>query len=297
MKASAFERAARAHIASRGSAGTRKLYEGDLAAWLAHCAAEGVSPDEPDLAASTSFRDAIVQKYQPSVVRRILSALSSMHEAAGVNNVFNGKRLQRPERDDVALTKEFTENEARALIAAAEAEYLEDESTTALRDSVVLHLMNEHGLRIGTVLGLRRERVLRNGDSITIQVRPKKKGYVEVVLTSIAAAALAQWLDEDPDLKSGFVFPAPNNRQPLDTRIIGKRLVIYGKRCGVENAHPHRFRATFITAAFDAGVPLNEAQAAAHHSDPKSTLRYDRGRRGTGVADTVAAFRKKRETP
>lgn len=285
-----FERAAQAHIASRGSAGTRKLYESDLAAWLLHCELEGVSPDEPDLATATKFRDKLVKKYESSVVRRMLSALSSMHEAAGVSNVFNGKRLQRPERDDVALTKEFTADEAARLIAAAEQEAASGESPHAVRDAAVLRLMYDHGLRVGTVTKILRERVVRRGDRVAIFVRPKKKGWVEVVLTSEAAEALARWMDQSPEMK--YVFPAPRGSGPLGTTAINKRLDIYGKRCGVEHPHPHRFRATYITDAIESGIPLHEVQASAHHSDPKSTQRYDRGVRGTGVASMVASFRK-----
>jgi hypothetical protein len=33
-----------------------------------------------------------------------------------------------------------------------------------------------------------------------------------------------------------------------------------------------------ITAALDAGVPLRDVQEAASHADPRTTMRYDRGR-------------------
>jgi hypothetical protein len=36
--------------------------------------------------------------------------------------------------------------------------------------------------------------------------------------------------------------------------------------------------AAFITAALDAGVPLRDVQEAASHADPRTTMRYDRGR-------------------
>ena len=41
---------------------------------------------------------------------------------------------------------------------------------------------------------------------------------------------------------------------------------------------PHTLRHALITAALDAGVPLRDAQEAASHADPRTTLRYDRGR-------------------
>ncbi len=41
---------------------------------------------------------------------------------------------------------------------------------------------------------------------------------------------------------------------------------------------PHSLRHAFITAALDAGVPLRDVQEAASHADPRTTMRYDRGR-------------------
>src|SRR5262249_47922113 len=41
---------------------------------------------------------------------------------------------------------------------------------------------------------------------------------------------------------------------------------------------PHTLRHAFITAALDAGVPLRDVQEAASHSDPRTTIRYDRAR-------------------
>ena len=55
-------------------------------------------------------------------------------------------------------------------------------------------------------------------------------------------------------------------------RRIARRAEI-GKRVG-----PHTLRHAFITAALDAGVPLRDVQEAASHADPRTTMRYDRGR-------------------
>ena len=41
---------------------------------------------------------------------------------------------------------------------------------------------------------------------------------------------------------------------------------------------PHSFRHTFITEALAAGVPLQDVQDAAGHTDPRTTRRYDHGR-------------------
>jgi len=50
---------------------------------------------------------------------------------------------------------------------------------------------------------------------------------------------------------------------------------------------PHSLRHSLITAALDAGVPLRDVQEAASHADPRTTMRYDRGR---GSLDRHATY-------
>ena len=60
------------------------------------------------------------------------------------------------------------------------------------------------------------------------------------------------------------------------------------RRAGVtKRISPHSLRHSFITAALDAGVPLRDVQEAASHSDPSTTIRYDRGR---GSLDRHATY-------
>jgi integrase/recombinase XerD len=46
----------------------------------------------------------------------------------------------------------------------------------------------------------------------------------------------------------------------------------------VARAHPHMLRHTFVTTMLDAGVDLRDAQIAARHADPRTTMRYDGAR-------------------
>jgi integrase len=56
--------------------------------------------------------------------------------------------------------------------------------------------------------------------------------------------------------------------------------------------HSRTLRHAFITAALDAGVPLRDVQEAASHADPRTAMRYDRGRRSLDrhTAYIVAAY-------
>src|SRR5579872_7332892 len=93
----AFERAARTHIASRGSSGTRSLYTLDLDRWLAFCKKHRHDVEVPTLEAATAYRDQLATQFAALTLRRILSALASMYEAAGIYSPFKSSRqLQRP---------------------------------------------------------------------------------------------------------------------------------------------------------------------------------------------------------
>jgi hypothetical protein len=55
-----------------------------------------------------------------------------------------------------------------------------------------------------------------------------------------------------------------------------ERLALAGFLAGCHDQQARR--AAFITAALDAGVPLRDVQEAASHTDPRTTMRYDRPR-------------------
>lgn len=65
------------------------------------------------------------------------------------------------------------------------------------------------------------------------------------------------------------------------------------RRAGInKRISPHSLRHSFITAALDAGVSVRDVQDAASHSDPRTTMRYDRARHSLDRHATyvVAAF-------
>jgi integrase/recombinase XerD len=55
-------------------------------------------------------------------------------------------------------------------------------------------------------------------------------------------------------------------------------------------AHPHMLRHTFVTTSLDAGVDLRDAQIAARHADPRTTMRYGKPARTlTGYPNYILA--------
>jgi len=76
----------------------------------------------------------------------------------------------------------------------------------------------------------------------------------------------------------GPIFLGPDGVR-LDRHAAGRIVRRAARRAGIaKRVGPHTLRHAFITAALDAGVPLRDVQDAASHADPRTTMRYDRGR-------------------
>jgi integrase len=285
----AFESYARAHIASRSARGTRDLYAADFNRWLRFCRDNELDPTRPKLEDATAFRNELQSKQKSLTVRRTLASLSSIYSAVldqeiplAAWNPF--KRLPRPSGDAYSRTEALSTEESEAIIAATAEEW---------RNRAILLILYETGLRRASVASLRKSDLIRRDGKLIARVVIKGGKYREVEVPDRARIALANWF-RSVDPESAYVFPALRSNGSIIPSAINKILLNYAKKAGVKHAHPHRFRAAYATAALDAGVPLHEVQASLHHADPKTTLRYDRGVRGTGVSEAVANFRRQK---
>lgn len=291
---SVFERAAHALAASRRAPGTRALYEGDLKRWLAHCKEADEDPATPTLELSTTFRDELQETLASLTVRRMLAALSSMYESACAQdppaaswNPFKARALPRPPATDYAKTEAVSKDDAEKMIAGAEREGTD----LGMRDAVVLRLLYETGARISPIATMERANLIWRGTSLVVRVRSKGQKLVEIEVSEKTAEALGHWLTKLPP-DSKYIFPSRKKAgSAITSRAFNNRFTQYAKKAGIGHVHPHQFRASYITAALDAGIPLHEVQASVQQADPRTTQRYDRGVRGAGVADAVAKFR------
>jgi integrase/recombinase XerD len=219
-----------------------------------------------------------------------------MYEAHGLpRNPFKPKRLPRPPADDVAVTQPFTKAEATALLMKVDEEMLGvakgATSIIGMRDRAIVRLLYDTGMRVSTVCSMRRDALREVEGRLFLITTVKKRGRVEVALPMTSSAVLEAWLEIAPP--SPWVFPA--KKKHVTRGAVLERLIEYGRRAGVKDPSPHRFRAAYITEALDSGLALHEVQAAVHHADPKTTQRYDRGVRGTGVSQALAKFREEKK--
>lgn len=294
---------ARQVIALRRSPRTREAYNEDLDRWLEFCASTGADPQNPPGVAITTFRDHLIASFAPASVRRILAALSSTYSGlrklgGGVQlNPFDPDVLPWPMAPAGGHTPAVAAEDAEAMIALCEEESKQNDDVSiaknALRDAAILRLLYDTGLRRASVAGLLRVNIRKEGRRVLLRVVVKGGKEEEVSLPEITASALNTWLKVNGD--SPYVFPASRGGSHLHPNVLNRILTERGNQAGVEHVHPHAFRASFVTAAYDTGLPEHEIQGSVHHSDPKVTRMYDRRARGLGVAEAVAEQRGKRK--
>lgn len=64
----------------------------------------------------------------------------------------------------------------------------------------------------------------------------------------------------------------------LSTRMAQKLVARWADYAGVGDVSPHDLRRTAITKALDSGLTYRQVQMMSKHRDPKTVMRYDRGR-------------------
>ena len=89
-------------------------------------------------------------------------------------------------------------------------------------------------------------------------------------LTDLAKEHLLKYLNGRTDV--ALFIPQRGDRYEKG----GIRYVLrtLGKRCGVENVHPHRFRRTFATQLASRGMQVQEIQKLMGHSNINTTMVY-----------------------
>lgn len=167
------------------------------------------------------------------------------------------------------------------------------------RETALVEILLSTGCRVFEVCNMRRDEV--NGESIDIIGKGEKPRTV--YLNARAQLAVAAYLDERKD-SNPWLFPAsicyghsiteggsrpmivkfrenwykiPENVSP-DGQVANSAIESFlrglGKRVGVENVHPHRFRRTCATLALRRGMPLTLVQQMLGHSSLATTQRY-----------------------
>jgi integrase len=175
--------------------------------------------------------------------------------------------IRRPRVDYESHVVGLDRNEVGALLVAA--------GLSSPRDHALVSLFALNGLRVSEAVGINIDNLGLERGHRTLTVLRKGGKTVTMPLAPRVARAIDLAIGER---STGPVFLGADGER-LDRHAAGRIVRRISRRAGIaKRVGPHTLRHAFITAALDAGVPLRDVQEAASHADPRTTMRYDRGR-------------------
>jgi integrase/recombinase XerD len=189
--------------------------------------------------------------------------------------------VRRPRLDYESHATGLDRNELGALLVAA--------GLSSARDHALVSVLALNGLRVSEALGADIDALGLERGHRTLTVIRKGGKVVTMPLAPRVARALDLAIGERLD---GPIFVDGAGGR-LNRHAAGRIVHRVSRHAGIgKRVGPHTLRHAFITAALDAGVPLRDVQEAASHADPRTTMRYDRGRQSLDRHPTyiVATF-------
>lgn len=163
-------------------------------------------------------------------------------------------------KEDKLVKRPFSDEELERIAGAA----------TTPRDAAIVAFLSSTGCRVGELVGVLTEDV----DMHEREVKVYGKGGKERVTFFGAKCKLAleryaeTRRDEDPHLFVG------RRGDPLTTGAVEAAIRNIGRRAGVDNCHPHRFRRTVATRAIEHGMPIEQVKELLGHSQIQTTMIY-----------------------
>jgi site-specific recombinase XerD len=279
------ERLALAGFLSGYSGQTRDAYTLDLRQYATWCAAQGLRLFDVRRADPDAFGRALEDagRARATVSRRLYTVTSFYRHAVEEELLDHSPaaHVRRPRLDYESHAVGLDRNEVGALLVAA-----------GLGDPVehaLVSLMALNGLRVSEACGADIEALALERGHRTLAVLRKGAKVVTIPLAPRTARAVDLVIGERCE---GPIFLGSDG-QRLDRHAAARVVRRAARRAGITKAvGPQYVAAPFITAALDAGVPLRDAQEAASHADPRTTMRYDRARVSLNRHATyiVAAF-------
>jgi integrase/recombinase XerD len=215
-----------------------------------------------------------------STISRRLSTICGFYRYCSQEAVIDrdpAAYVRRPKIDYESHTLGLDRNELGAFLVQA--------GLCGGRDHALMCLLALNGLRISEALGADIENLDYQRGHRTLFVHRIGHKTATIPLAPRTATSLDLYIGERT---SGPIFLNANGTRRLDRHAAARIVRRLAKAAGIDKRiSPHSLRHSFITAALDAGVPLRDVQEAASHADPRTTMRYDRGR---GSLDRHATY-------
>lgn len=277
-----------AFLAGRLTDKTRRAYRQDLDAFFTFAGVRAPTDITPELV--TAWRNALMdQGMRPATVARKLTALRCFCEHLVYRehlkkNPADAKVVNTPRVSGASRTQGLTYGQAARLLE------MPDRATVrGARDHAMLRWLLQLGLRreelcrvtladLGEERGHRTARIFGKGGKD--RLLPMKPSLWRATLEHLEKSGRA--LDREPATAPLFTSTRPRSGKvlaPLSPRMVWNIVTGYVRAAGIKKRiSPHSLRHTAITLILDAGGTIRQAQVFSGHSDPKTTVRYDRTR-------------------
>ncbi len=143
--------------------------------------------------------------------------------------------------------------------------------TANSKEALVIELLLSTGCRVSELVSLNFRDYDQENDSITVIGKGNKQRTL--YLNAKAKIALNHYLKDVPHITGPLFFGRIEGKEMTSAGVqkLVKRL---GKRAGVTNVHPHRFRRTAATLARRHGMPIELVMNFLGHESIDTTLKY-----------------------
>lgn len=140
------------------------------------------------------------------------------------------------------------------------------------RDIAMIDLLASTGMRIGELVHLNQNDI--NFDERECVVLGKGNKQRIVYFDARSKIHLQNYLAKRKDTNSALFVSLHSPHQRMSINGIENRLKNLGKKAGIAEVYPHKFRRTLATNAIDKGMPIEQVQKLLGHERIDTTLHY-----------------------
>lgn len=141
-----------------------------------------------------------------------------------------------------------------------------------LRDLALMEFLYSTGVRVSELTSLNRSDINFNSNDVTVFGKGSKER--ETYITPSAGIYLKMYLDSRTDDNPALFVSLHRPYHRLSKNGVERMLRELGRRTGIKNVHPHRFRRTMATNALNRGMPIEQVSRLLGHAKLDTTQIY-----------------------
>ncbi|BBD62915.1 phage integrase (plasmid) [Nostoc sp. HK-01] len=226
-----------------------------------------------------ALRTALIQKYEPATVNRILCALRGVLKQALHSGLINPIDYARAvDIQSVKVSKELSgrvlsQDELDALMQTC----FSDLTPAGFRDAALIAFLRGAGLRRSEVVCLELKDLAHPGE---IKIHSSHTRVDRIVYLSKSAIAIVNdWIEIRTRTPGPLLCQVNKSGRVVHKRLTPQAVLFIlhkrGEQAGIKPFSPHDLRHTFIWDLLNAGVDVVTVQSLAGLSNPALTARYN----------------------